>query len=513
MSRGLEHHDCDSSHLREQYQSGEVHAMVVEEVTEIVDLQAPETMFRGENSDSSNCSSVDENTVPPLPRVVQEQLRLFVTMIASMYHTKNPFHCFEHATHVTCSAYQLLRRVIAKDLPDIMSLQDSAWVDPWKELPEFMGVDRAPSSVLTSDALAQFAIVFSALVHDVDHFGVPNTQLAKEKPAVAAKYQNRSLAEQTSVNLALEQLHQEVFHDLRACIFPSRKEFIRFRKMVINIVMSTDIADANLRAFRERKWEKAFGGPSMHQTMEARVEQSKEDRNRKATVMMDLIMMASDISHTMQPFKVYCEWNERLFREMRSAYREGRSEKDPSEGWYQGEMFFYDKHIIPLAQRLQDSGMFGPAADAMLEHAQSNRRLWQERGQHILADMKQRLDEPEICAQNPELAEQVSEEVPPTPSQQNGTLLGGFLSLCCQGKLPLYLQKYGSSQDEYYEEEEEIGTPLAQKKLTALSGDEDTLAESDEDESFGFSAERGHERSKNRGGWTNLYLRSRAKQS
>lgn len=54
----------------------------------------------------------------------------------------------------------------------------------------------------TSDPLTQFSVVFSALVHDADHVGVPNMTLMKEKPRIAALYRNKSCAEQNSVDLA-----------------------------------------------------------------------------------------------------------------------------------------------------------------------------------------------------------------------------------------------------------------------------------------------------------------------
>jgi hypothetical protein len=55
---------------------------------------------------------------------------------------------------------------------------------------------------ITSDPLTQFACVFSALIHDLDHPGVPNPQLIKEDPAKAASYRSRSVAEQHSFALA-----------------------------------------------------------------------------------------------------------------------------------------------------------------------------------------------------------------------------------------------------------------------------------------------------------------------
>ena len=59
---------------------------------------------------------------------------------------------------------------------------------------------------IVSDPLAQFAIVFSALIHDVDHTGVPNGQLIKEEAHVATVYNNKSVAEQNSLDLAFELL-------------------------------------------------------------------------------------------------------------------------------------------------------------------------------------------------------------------------------------------------------------------------------------------------------------------
>ena len=53
-----------------------------------------------------------------------------------------------------------------------------------------------------------------------------------------------------------------------------------------------------------------------------------------------LQIQAADVSHTMQHWHIYKNWNERLFQEMLLAYEEGRgSLKDPTEGWYNGELW------------------------------------------------------------------------------------------------------------------------------------------------------------------------------
>ncbi len=458
----------DTSHLKQRLPRSK--SMLLDEVTDVVELE--EVRFglvqTDEHSDSSGTLELDEDVSSPLSKQVKDQLWQFVSRIASMYHSKNPFHSFEHACHVTFSAYQLLRRVVARDLPK-SPVAGCSFSDPWGQLP-FVAIDSTVGNVLASDILAQFAILFSALIHDVDHVGVPNIQLAKEKPAVAEKYQHRCLAEQTSVDLTWDLLEEDVFHDLKACIFPSRREYKRFRAMVVNMVMSTDISDTTLRAFQEQKWEKAFGSIPMDRTMEAL---PFDDRKRKATIMMDLIIMASDISHTMQPFEVYCAWNERLFREMYTAFREGRSDKDPSKTWCLGEMFFFDKHIIPLARRLHESGLFGPIADILLENAKCNRDLWQHHGQQIFDAMQERLQESTEGVQ-PKLENALLKT-------HDTTFWGSVISMCCLRPRPFYLESESEEEDDMELDDNNEGQLLTNKVHTN-HGDDDTQTESDDDD-------------------------------
>jgi hypothetical protein len=54
------------------------------------------------------------------------------------------------------------------------------------------------------------------------------------------------------------------------------------------------------------------------------------------------IFKASDVAHTMQHWHVYRKWNELLFEELYKAYKDGRSDTDPSKHWYEGEIGFFD---------------------------------------------------------------------------------------------------------------------------------------------------------------------------
>lgn len=146
---------------------------------------------------------------------------------------------------------------------------------------------------ITSDPLTQFAVLLSALIHDLDHPGIPNGQLMKENPSLAARYQEKSVAEQNSVDLAWNALMLPEFAQLRASIYGSVSELRRFRQLLVNSVIATDIFDKDLGALRKNRWNKAF-----HESAEC--VDPQEDINRKATIVIEHIIQASDVAHTMQ---------------------------------------------------------------------------------------------------------------------------------------------------------------------------------------------------------------------
>ena len=141
--------------------------------------------------------------------------------------------------------------------------------------------------------------------------------------------------------------------------------------------------DKQLGAARKDRWNKAFSTTTDEGTTTA-PEQSQDSINRKATIVIEHLIQASDISHTMQHWHVYCKWNERLFEEMYRAYKAGRLEKDPSVGWYQGELGFFDFYILPLAKKLFTCGVFGVSSDEFLNYAMMNRQEWESKGAQMV---------------------------------------------------------------------------------------------------------------------------------
>ena len=110
---------------------------------------------------------------------------------------------------------------------------------------------------------------------------------------MATMYKNRSVAEQNSFDLSYNLLLEPMFGTLRKFLFPTDTELVRFRQLVVNSVMATDIVDQDLKALRNARWDKAF-------KTAAGKEDPRDAVNRKATIVIEHIIQASDVSHTMQ---------------------------------------------------------------------------------------------------------------------------------------------------------------------------------------------------------------------
>jgi hypothetical protein len=155
-------------------------------------------------------------------------------------------------------------------------------------------------------------------------------------------------------------------------------------------VIATDIADKELQAWRKSRWNKAF-----HDCVDTK--QASDDKlmnERRATIVFEYVIQASDVAHTMQHWHIYKKWNQRLFAEQYTAYLEGEDDEDPSIGWYQGELWFFDHYVIPLAKNLKECNVFGVSCDEVLTYALANRHEWEQKGQEIVSGMVELLRPP-----------------------------------------------------------------------------------------------------------------------
>jgi 3'5'-cyclic nucleotide phosphodiesterase len=265
------------------------------------------------------------------------------------------------------SVMKLLNRIIARPEDSLNS--------------NFCGTSDS-NNYIFQDPMTQFAVCLSALLHDLDHPGVTNTTLVNEKAEMALLYGNKSVAEQNSVSLAWSLLMEDDFLELRTAIYCNKEEFLHFRQLMVNTILATDIMDKDLKALREDRWKKAFSVQNGQHDQA----NSSYARNRKATIVIEHLIQASDIAHTMQHFHIYRRWNQKLFMEMYDAYKAGRTDVNPIDGWYQGELGFFDFYIIPLAKKLEDCNVFGVSSHEYLSYAQQNRSEWELKGKQIVEE-------------------------------------------------------------------------------------------------------------------------------
>jgi len=335
--------------------SNEVSGLIIDEVVEVIELPNYEAS-RNQNMPSSRLTM-------HLPPVVRLQLKEFVTCIAGMYRDV-PFHNFEHASHVTMSANKLMRRIVTPiDHVDGSSKPFNAR--------EF----HASTFGISADPLTQFAVVFAALIHDVDHTGLSNATLVEGKFDVARNFNSKSVAEQNSVAVAWALLMEPRFEELQTCLFHDDHGRQRFRQLVVNAVMATDIMDSGRLLLRKTRWEKAFDPPERQVGPE-----EKHNIDRKATIVIEDLIQASDVAHTMQHWHIFLKWNTRLYNELYRSFKLGYIVDDPTDGWYEGQIGFFDNYVIPLAMKLRESGVFGVLGDEYLTYAQLNRTEWEQKG-------------------------------------------------------------------------------------------------------------------------------------
>ena len=127
------------------------------------------------------------------------------------------------------------------------------------------------------------------------------------EPKLHAKYHGKSTQEQNSLEEGWKLWLRPEFEDLRACIYQTRDEFVRFHQVLVHEVIATDIFDPDLTKDRLTRWQKAFG-PNAG---------AKGGSGPRTIALLELLIQAADISHTMQSWTKYIRWNSVLFHEMR----------------------------------------------------------------------------------------------------------------------------------------------------------------------------------------------------
>ncbi|CAB9517981.1 cAMP-specific 3',5'-cyclic phosphodiesterase 4D [Seminavis robusta] len=237
------------------------------------------------------------------PQIVQE-LRLYVKRILSGY-SRNWYHNREHAYHVTISANKLLDMMINPAHQDNGHERHNTNGNNTRTTTNGHNHRRQPqhqhstaptphsSSTLSCrtfglrrDTYLQFTLVFAALIHDVQHAGISNRQLALEDDPISILYNDSSALEQQSLTIGFTEFLQPEFANYRKLIFPNRQVYAGFRKTVVNLVLATDIANPERMQITKDKWKAAFGDEQAHLL----TEQQQQQRDRRESAITEITL-------------------------------------------------------------------------------------------------------------------------------------------------------------------------------------------------------------------------------
>jgi hypothetical protein len=333
------------------------------------------------------------STQKPLSVKEKSELRNYVRTIA-LLHNPVEFHSFEHVSHVTISMNKVIDTISdgSRGNGNPGSIYDNLW----------------------SDVFTHFAMLFSAMIHDVAHTGHSNKILETIQHDIAIKFTDSS-AERNSIDVALNLLNEKRFQNIRRAIMPTAKERVDFGKVVFWALLCTDIASPNRLLAAKSRFDAVHEARGKAELMcsyefdkdlcpvlpyfyelttklklsQKDIRENKEDLcitapGLERCVTVEHLMQVSDVAHLMQSFDNFVKWNFRLYKELMVCFKKGLM-PDPTENWAIGQIGFLDNYIIPLAERTEKICGSSIANLKLSANARANKTRWEEEGEVITA--------------------------------------------------------------------------------------------------------------------------------
>mmetsp|Transcript_15384 Transcript_15384/g.28983 ORF Transcript_15384/g.28983 Transcript_15384/m.28983 type:complete len:1197 (+) Transcript_15384:315-3905(+) len=330
-------------------------------------------------------------------RLQKSQLRSYVKEISTMYNPVD-FHNFEHAVHVTTSMNKIIDTIVES-------------VDYGEQ------GNGSICKTFWQNSFIHFTLIFSCLIHDVEHTGKSNKILAANQHRVAIKFTGPS-AERNSIQVALELLFRPKYKFIRKAIFPRIEDRFLFGKCIFWAILCTDIASPEntnncLRRFnivhavrdsldsaiaRGIPPERPNYNPDVcpllpylkevvaylkltQKEINDNPEQLKIDQcGIENCVAVEHLMQGSDVAHLMQDWSIFLKFNYRLYKELMACYKSGLM-PDPSGNWAIGQIGFFTHYVIPLAERIETICGGSISSLHLSQNARANMNRWQEEGE------------------------------------------------------------------------------------------------------------------------------------
>jgi hypothetical protein len=199
-----------------------------------------------------------------ITETVMIELRKYVRTILEGYN-RVPYHNVQHAYHVIISSNKLMDLILkSRPTQEVKYSKDNLRFE--------------------EDPLMHLSLLFAALIHDVDHLGIPNAQLVQESHPLAIQYNDQSVAEQRSLFLGFNELLRHDYEHLRKVMFPftfGGDGYRRFRTAVTSLVLATDIASPDRGEIVKKKWTEAFEIQTIHESKPRVLAETGKRRMRK----------------------------------------------------------------------------------------------------------------------------------------------------------------------------------------------------------------------------------------
>jgi len=363
--------------------------------------------------------NIPSGTLKENPKVFEE-LKSYVSSIQNRYNDV-PYHSYYHCAQVTISMNKLISMIVEEEESAASTTTTYAKSALRRCSYNDVNLNAAKDQYTVTNGIGNnpaihFALLFSALIHDAGHMGVSNMQLSKESNDLAIVYNDQSIAEQNSISTSFLMLYSDNYKHLISFIAPTVKERQTFRRLVIEIVMCTDIASPDRTQLAKSKWKEAFEiqrtdiltslpkptqpfrsastiirGTSSTRPIRFGIRRAlnlsgdnidfytDSAVSLKRSTILEQMMAVADISHIYQDFDTLLIWNEKLFHELIVAHSQNRG-FDPCGFWFKGQIGFIDNYVIPLADRLSLCDVFGENSFLFLKNAKEIRRRWIEEG-------------------------------------------------------------------------------------------------------------------------------------
>mmetsp|Transcript_6373 Transcript_6373/g.13128 ORF Transcript_6373/g.13128 Transcript_6373/m.13128 type:complete len:483 (+) Transcript_6373:54-1502(+) len=292
------------------------------------------------------------SSMKKLPLNIKRLLREFVSIMAAA-HRPHAFHNFTHSCQVVGVVAEHVQRHIGT-------------------------AQTRDSDSLLLHPLAVVAILFAAMIHDVDHPGaISNTALCTEQPWLGHTYRHVSVARQHALDIAWQVFLEDDFRDLREYMFGAlgMSWQVRFRQVLIHTVLATDVSHTTLNQQREQR---------LQRLLSLKNKNDSDSSGLRTALMLEFLLRAAYVAHVMQGWPAYQEQNQQRFQESMTAFEDKRLAVNPSKFWYKMELRILDSFAIPLVQTLQESKLLGDA-DQLMENVKRNRTEWQKHGESIVA--------------------------------------------------------------------------------------------------------------------------------